>query len=201
VDGTVFLCPDEPALRTRRAVAELVASLPPSILDVLLPAGGLDGVDMEALRADDEDSDAVPHILTARWHVPLAWFVLFGDEDRRVRMDPMRELRYLTPMVEARRRLARAHRLLRRVYPDLELDPLRALGRWIEAFHPHAWVELDYGGLVHLMGQEALAADRSVADVATALRAVAESNEEEAVTVYHRLQKRWWALRVKERAS
>jgi hypothetical protein len=199
VDGKVLLCPDEPALRIREALSDLMTALPDHVLKALVPAGGLERIDFSALR--DCPPDAVPHILTARWHVPLVWFVIFGDEERSVGIDPVRELRYRTPMVEARRRVGRAHRLLSQARPDWSLDPLAALGRWIEAFHPHSWVELDYGGLVRLMDEEALTCDRSAADVTTALQAVAQSNDEEALTAYHRLRKRWWALRVKERAS
>ncbi|WP_020576221.1 hypothetical protein [Actinopolymorpha alba] len=201
VDGMLLVCPDEPALRIRQALADLMESLPEHVLQVILPAGGLDRVDFGALQDEACPADAVPHILTARWHVPLVWFVIFGDEDRSIAMDPVRELRYRTPMVEARRRVGRAYRLLKRAHPDWELEPLRELGRWIETFHPHSWVELDYGGLVQLMDPEVLAADRSAKDVTAALQAVAQGNDEEAVIVYRRLRKRWWTLRVKERAS
>ncbi|HZC27517.1 MAG TPA: hypothetical protein VE287_10875 [Actinopolymorphaceae bacterium] len=201
VDGVVLMCPDEATLRVRQALGDLLADLPEQVLRALVPAGGLERVDFAALREETCPSDAVPHILTARWHVPLVWFVIFGDEDRSVGMDPVPELRYRTPMVEARRRLARAHRMLGRARPDWKLDPLVRLGRWIEAFHPHAWVELDYGGLVNLMAASALAEDRSAKDVTAALDSVAQGDDEEALDVYRRLRKRWWALRVKERAS
>ncbi|MBE1605372.1 hypothetical protein [Actinopolymorpha pittospori] len=200
VEGNLLLCPDESALRVRQALGDLMTSLPEHVLQVLLPAGGLDRVDFGALQDEACPPDAEPHILTARWHVPLAWFVIFSDEDRSIGMDPV-ELRYRTPMVEARRRLGRAHRLLSRQRPEWELEPLRTLGRWIESFHPHGWVELDYGGLVHLMDPDTLAADRSASDVTAALHAVAQGDDEEAITIYHRLRKRWWELRVKERAS
>ena len=36
------------------------------------------------------------------------------------------------------------------------------VGRWLEEFHPRSLVELDYGGLVHLLGAEALAAEGPV---------------------------------------
>ncbi|GAA2760663.1 hypothetical protein [Actinopolymorpha rutila] len=200
VEGNLLLCPDESALRVRQALGDLMMSLPEHVLRVLLPAGGLDRVDFDALSENMCPPDAEPHILTARWHVPLAWFVIFGDEDRSIGMDPV-ELRYRAPMVEARRRLSRAHRLLTRARPEWELEPLRTLGRWIESFHPHSWVELDYGGLVRLMGSERMAADRSASDVAAALQAVAKGDDEEAITIYHRLRKQWWEMREKERAS
>lgn len=201
IDGAHLVCPDEPALRIRQALRDLVSVLPENVLRVLIPAGGLDRVDFDLLRGGDTGKDGFPHILTARWHVPLAWFVIFGEGDRTVRTGPERSLRYLTPMVDARRRIARAYRLLRRTWPDWDLGALEDLGRFVEAFHPHAWVELDYGGLVHLMSPEALTKDQSAKDVTAALQAVAEGNDEEALIVYRRLRKRWWALRAKERAS
>ena len=201
IDGDVLLCPDEAALRVRQALEDLLTELPDQVLRALVPAGGLERVDFGALREDKCPSDAMPHILTARWHVPLVWFVIFDDEDRSVGVDPMRELRYRTPMVEARRRVGKAHRLLSRARPEWDLEPLTRLGCWIESFHPHAWVELDYGGLVHLMDPETLTVDRSAKDVTAALVAVTEGNDEEAINAYHQLRKRWWALRVKERAS
>ncbi|REF36695.1 hypothetical protein [Thermasporomyces composti] len=201
VDGVRFVCPDEPALRIRQALRDLVSVLSDDVLRVLIPAGGLDGVDFSVLCEDDAGKDDFPHILTARWHVPLAWFVIFSEDQRTVRTEPERSLRYLTPMVDARRRIARAYRLLRRTWPDWDLGALVDLGRWLEAFHPHAWVELDYGGLVHLVSPEALAEDQSAKDVTAALQAVAEGNDEEALIVYRRLRKRWWSVRAKERAS
>ena len=42
------------------------------------------------------------------------------------------------------------------------------MARWLEEFHPHSLVELDYGGLVHLMDDETLQADESVAELAAA---------------------------------
>ena len=48
------------------------------------------------------------------------------------------------------------------------------VGRWLEEFHPHSVLELDYGGLVHLLDDEALRADQSVAEVSAAISASRE---------------------------
>ena len=64
-------------------------------------------------------------------------------------------LRYRTPMVQARRRLARALRTLREHIGEGPLtEGLVDVGRWLEEFHPRSLVELDYGGLVHAVGAE-----------------------------------------------
>lgn len=66
-------------------------------------------------------------------------------------------LRYRTPMVQARRRLARALKTLRDSVDEGPLtEGLVDVGRWLEEFHPRALVELDYAGLVHaLLGEGA----------------------------------------------
>jgi len=50
---------------------------------------------------------------------------------------------------------------------------LEEIGRWLEEFHPHSLVELDYGGLVQLLDDDALRADQSVAEVSATVSALA----------------------------
>ena len=65
--------------------------------------------------------------------------------------------------------------------------------------HPNAdklkLVELDYGGLVHVMGHERLAEDHSAADVAEGLAALREGDSAAAGVAYERLTERWRAVR------
>jgi len=75
------------------------------------------------------------------------------------------------------------------------------VGRWLEEFHPRALVELDYGGLVHLIGDEALRADQSVAEVAAAVTGLETGELELAIAMYQRLRTRWRTLRGAEFAS
>ena len=65
------------------------------------------------------------------------------------------------------------------------------LGRWLEAFHPHSLVELDYGGLVHLMEDEALREDQSVADIADSVAALGRGDAAAATAGYERVTARW----------
>ncbi len=144
---------------------------PANVLDALLPE-----VVRGQARADHErwrrrNPDARPWIRTTVWQVPVRWFVLFRDEEREYAAadgeggEPV--LRYRTPMVEARRRLARGLRTLRENVAEGPLtEGLVEVGRWLEEFHPRSLVELDYGGLVHALSAEQLAGDRSAADVA-----------------------------------
>jgi hypothetical protein len=75
------------------------------------------------------------------------------------------------------------------------------VGQWLEEFHPHSLVELDYGGLVHLLDDDSLRADQSVAEVAAAISASREGQYELASVLYQRLRNRWQALESLEAAN
>jgi hypothetical protein len=111
-------------------------------------------------------------------------------------------LRYRTTMVEARRRVARGLRTVREAMAEGPLvDAFTDVGRWLEEFHPRSLVELDFGGLVHTIPQEQLAADHSAAEVAAALAALAEGDLERAGALYEKLTDRWMAVRERQFAS
>lgn len=75
------------------------------------------------------------------------------------------------------------------------------VGRWLEEFHPHSVVELDYGGLVHLLDDDWLRADQSVAEVSAAISACRKGQQELAIALYQRLRSRWLALESLEAAN
>ncbi|MFJ8254164.1 hypothetical protein [Streptomyces sp. NPDC094466] len=200
LDGVVCVCPWRTRLRGWLALEELEGMFPANVLDAVLPAvvRGQAAADHERWRR--LHPDARPWIRTTVWQVPVRWFVLFRDEEREYaaadgeRAAPV--LRYRTPMVEARRRLARALRTLRENVPEGPLtEGLVDVGRWLEEFHPRSLVELDYGGLVHALPAERLAVDRSAADVAEGLDALREGDGDGAGEAYARLAERWRAVR------
>ncbi|MFV6030938.1 hypothetical protein [Streptomyces sp. NPDC056264] len=105
-------------------------------------------------------------------------------------------LRYRTTMAQARRRLARALRALRESIDDGPMtEGLIEVGRWLEEFHPRALVELDFGGLVHALPEEWLAADRSAAQLAEGIAALRAGDGERASEAYGRLAERWRTVR------
>jgi hypothetical protein len=165
------------------------------------------------------------------WFVPFApterWLVLgtSGERDtsRPATASATRTLIYATTMAQARRRVARALATVRRVpgAPDGPRGPggdagrsapakadlvrasaaLEEIGRWLEEFHPHSLVELDYGGLVQLLDDDALRADQSVAEVSAAFSALASREYELAAAMYQRLRARWRKLEAVELGS
>ncbi len=139
-----------------------------------------------------------------------------------------RTLIYATAMSQARRRIARALNALRRTSGDALTSPpgasgggddagesggrdglgpwqatveIAQIGRWLEEFHPHSVVELDYGGLVHLLDDDSLRADQSVAEVSAAISASREGQQDLASVLYQRLRSRWRALESLEAAN
>lgn len=201
--GSYFVCPVQDRLRCWVAISELQASLPESISDAFLPPAATGQAEFDYATWQADHPAEVPHILTATWHVPARWFVPFRSNERDLTVGPeQRSLVYRTRMVEARRRVARAARALRRGEVDGSvLEAVEALGRWLEAFHPHGWVELDYGGLVHCVGNDELQADDSPGDVAAAVAAIADGDTRRAAWAYRRVVERWEPVRAREHAS
>jgi hypothetical protein len=165
------------------------------------------------------------------WFVPFSpterWLVLGSVAERDSKgpatASATRTLVYATAMAQARRRVARALATVRRASGPKPgrrgqgTDPddgapttmamirvsarLEEVGRWLEEFHPHSLVELDYGGLVQLLDDDALRADQSVAEVSAAVSALASKEYELATAMYQRLRARWRELEAIELAS
>ncbi|MDT0451483.1 hypothetical protein [Streptomyces hesseae] len=213
VDGVVCVCPWRTRLRGWLALRELAERFPAPVLDAALPPVVRHQAAADHERWAARNPDARPWIRTATWQVPLRWFVLFSDDEREygksVPEGPEgREggggllLRYRTPMVQARRRVARGLRTLRDAMQEGPLvDGLVEVGRWLEEFHPRSLVELDYGGLVHMVPEAQLAEDRSAADTADGLAALRAGDAARAGAAYERLTERWRAVRDRQFAS
>ncbi|MER7508683.1 hypothetical protein ABTX82_10015 [Streptomyces lavendulae] len=194
LDGSLLVCPWRTRLRGWLALRELAESFPPPVLDAVLPAGTRRRAAEEYEAWRERNPDARPWIRTGVWQVPLRWFVLVADEEREY--VPGERLRYRTPMVQARRRLARGLRTLRQAegYGPLA-EGLVEVGSWLEEFHPRSMVELDYGGLLHALPADALAGDRSARDLAEGIAALRAGDLDGASQVYGELALRWRKVR------
>ncbi|MFF7500209.1 hypothetical protein ACFZBM_12255 [Streptomyces lavendulae] len=194
LDGSLLVCPWRTRLRGWLALRELAESFSPPVLDAVLPAGTRRRAAEEYEAWRERNPDARPWIRTGVWQVPLRWFVLVADEEREY--VPGERLRYRTPMVQARRRLARGLRTLRQAegYGPLA-EGLVEVGSWLEEFHPRSMVELDYGGLLHALPADALAGDRSARDLAEGIAALRAGDLDGASQVYGELALRWRKVR------
>ena len=207
VDGVTLVCP----WRTRlRAGLDLVAwrdTLHDDLADAFLPRAVAQAAVDELYDAQERSPERHSHVLSSTWSVPLTWFVLVDAEERTVSLGEGsvrtgRALVYRTAMSRARRRLARALAVLRRTVDDADVvEQVEGLGRWLEEFHPRSLVELDYGGLVDLLDDDALVQDQSARDVAEALLARGDDDPERAGAAYQRVTARMKALQAVESAN
>ncbi len=143
------------------------------------------------------------HMVSATWTVPLPWFALVDPEARQLvpaTGDRPHEVFWRGAMADARRRTARAHAVTKEALgeegPTLVL---RDTGRWLERFHPHSAVELDYGGVAGLLPYAELEADTSAEDVHAIIDAMEAGNPEEIAIHYDKLREFWGRMAAHER--
>jgi hypothetical protein len=197
------------------ALLDFCADLPDLVAEAFVPGPLLEHAEVELDRWRAERGSTTTHVRTCTWQVPLRWFVLVDPDERLVSLgepvDPAgvplsrrtgRSLVYRTPMSRGRRRVARALSVLRVAVGDPSVtEGVEDLGRWLEEFHPRSVVELDYGGLVHLLDDAELSQDESARDMAAALARLAAGDGDEAAAAYGRMTARMQALQAVEAAN
>ncbi|GAA0980764.1 hypothetical protein GCM10009555_047840 [Acrocarpospora macrocephala] len=212
VDDVLYVCPWQSRLRSWLAFATFRGSMPVKLADRFVPTPVAERTANEFDAFKRGEPSLRMHIRTSTWHVPTPWFVPFdsaerwlvlrGEESEGITMAPARNMLYVTSMAQARKRVARALVVIRRHVGDVDtLTDVEDVGRWLEEFHPHSLVELDYGGLVHLMDDETLQADQSVAELAAALTGLDNGQEELAFAMYQRVILRWRSIQSLESAN
>ncbi len=201
VDGAVYACPWQTRLRAWQALETFRLGMPASVVEAFLPRVVADQISADHERWRQRHPEERPHILTSNWQVPLHWFAAFDATERELRLSGPRTMVYRTRMSAARRRMARALRTLQQTVEGPATEGAEQVARWLELFHPRSYVELDYGGLVHLLRDVAMVEDTSVADAAEALTALRQGNDDSARRAYDRLVTRWQKVAALERAN
>jgi hypothetical protein len=219
--GRILVCPWRSRQRAWLALVEFRSELPEEIAAAFVPPGVADEAESRLERWVAEHPEQHVHVRSSGWHVPLAWYGLFEPAERELVLEQptddaadaaataaakavaeRRCCTYLTTMAQARRRAARALAVLRRALADGSLaGQVEDVARWLEEFHPHAVVELDYGGLVQLLTDDELRGDDSPGQLAAALRALADGDADGAAAACDRVVGRWRRVRALERAS
>jgi len=224
-EGMTYICPWQTRLRSWLVLSRLRAAAP-SLTKAAFSAGHVAAAVRDFARWRGQEYSPRVYIQANTWSVPFAWFVLFAADERWLVLgvpgDPgqagrattagTRTLVYATAMSQARTRVAEALNVIRpgqspraaapwRGDPAVLVAEFTEVGSWLAEFHPHSLVELDYGGLVHLLDDGALCADQSVAEVSASIGAVAAGEIEFATAMYQRFACRWRALKALEQAS
>ena len=206
-DGLSFVCPLDTQRRVWEAVIEFRTGLADVIADAFVPRALAEDAETQLAMWREDGEARPPHVISATWQVPLHWFVLVAADEREItlgsgREDPERSLRYSTTMAAARRRAARARNALLKALPDSPTAKgLDLVARWLEEFHPHSRVELDYGDLVHLVPEGFLEGDSSVADISESLDRLADGDLPAAAAAHERVVRRWSPVSALENAS
>ncbi len=198
VDGITYICPARTQLRVWEAAEAFRDGLPDLVADAFIPRSLAEEATDQLAGWHEVSPGLVPHVRSACWNIPLAWFLLF-DAAEKIGGDG--EMRYVTTIANAKRRIGHAIAIILATLPQVPmLADLQEIGRWLEDFPTVSRVELDYGGLASLLG-DALAEETSVADLAEGLEAVQRGDGMAAAAAYERVASRWRELQLRETAS
>lgn len=198
--GRWYACPSRNRLRVLAAMLSLRETTPAEVADALVPEIEARRAARELARIRKRDPRAVPTMLESPWHVPVRWFVLFEDEERRLgeRVDGGYSLSYWTSLPTARERAERAAGVL----DHGDLRPVAAMVHemddWLSCFEEDAAVELDYADVAISSGWNDLDEDHSAREVQEAIAALEAGEVERAGDLYRNVAGRWAEAKIRE---
>ncbi len=194
VDGVYYVCPWRTRLRILAGILSFRESAPAELAETFVPESEARRVARELARLKRREPSAAPAILQSPWHVPVRWFVLVDEEERRLVESSPGEYRlfYWTPLLVAKRRADRALQVVRRS----ELAPIasliRELAEWLAGFHPQSMLELDYAGVSSLFSWDELDNDHSGREIQEAIEEIAKpGGMARAAELYQNVAGRW----------
>lgn len=199
--GDLLICPLD--LRARSAAAAVgFLSTAAGPLRAATLGGAEEKLRQKAGAVLGELPGGAVHVVSTTWTVPLPWFVLVLPSERVVEGDgeATTAVYWLVPMRTARQRVQRAFELAESTFG--ESGPTKVLqdtARWLAHFHESSLVELDYGGLVQLMGTDVVEGDTSAEDVNAILDAIEQPDPGAVAERFERLRDFWGELAVRER--
>jgi hypothetical protein len=199
VDGSYFVCPWRTRLRELASLLSLRESAAPEMVDAFVPEAEARRAARELARIRRRQPSAVPFMLQSPWHVPIRWFVLFADEDRRLAETPEGfRLTYRTAVPAARKRAEAALSALRRSELAPLSDLVGDLGRWLASFDHRSIVDLDYDRVSDLFGWDELDNDHSAREIQESVSALRAGDLAKAAELYQSVAGRWAEVRSHE---
>jgi len=200
LDGRTYVAPDRMRLRVLASMLSLREAEDLELADRFVTKKVARHARRQLAKHRRRDPLAVAFVHQSPWHVPIRWFVLFRDEERRIAEDSAGRLRvrYATTTRRAMRRVQNAVPVLRRsdLGPIGEL--LVDLHAWMAAFDPRSIIELDYGGLCDFLTWDEMDDDHSAAEIQSALDALGRHEFPEAADAYQGVLARWAEIRGRE---
>jgi hypothetical protein len=200
IDGRTFISPHRLRLRVLEAITGPAGSEPVELWDMIVPKKEARRARRQLARHRRRDPHVRAFVHQSPWHVPIRWFALFRDDERRLGEDEqdLLRLRYRTTTRRAMRRAEDAIPVLRRsdLGPIGEL--LLDLHQWMAGFDGRSLLELDYGELCDFMTWDELDDDHSAADLREALDALERQEFGRSADVYQGVLSRWAEVRSRE---
>lgn len=185
LDGAYFVCPERTRLRVLAGMLAFRDAVPFEGAEGFLSGRDARRARRQLARLRRRDPGQVASIMQSPWHVPVRWFVLFEDDERRLQESGGRHrLSYLTTARKAARRAERAVPVLRHTELGPIADLIVELHQWLSLFDPASLLELDYAGLCDLMTWDEMDDDHCARDIAEALKALASEEYTRSADLY-----------------
>ena len=199
VDGAYYVCPWRTRLRVLAGLLSFRQAGPFEEPSVFVTEHQARRARKELRRLRRRDPSQIAAIMHSPWHVPVRWFVLFEDHERRLlEHDGHHRLSYLTTARRALHRAEEAVPPLRRSELGPIADLIVELHQWISAFDPHSILELDYGALCRFMTWDEMDDDHSARDLHDAIGALSEQRFPRSAELYQAVLARSAELRAHE---
>lgn len=199
-EGRTYLSPWRLRMRVLAAMLAFRETRPMELWDQVVPKKEAKRAARELARMRRRDPRTVAFAHQSPWHVPIRWFVLFDDRERRLGEDDRGRLRlrYRTSTRKAMRRAESAIPVLRRsdLGPISEL--LVDLHQWMAIFDPASILELDYGELCDFLTWDELDDDHSAREIGEALDALSAHEFGRPAEIYQGVLSRWAEIRSRE---
>lgn len=191
-DGRRLICPRNLRLRVLESTVAFANALR-GIGVGLIPDDAARAADRELRTYQVEHPGQRSHVLTSAWHVPVRWFAAFDADEKEVYEGPSGpRVRYRAEILEARRRIRRAHSILEQLgafqSPAEELGQLMS---WLEPFPDGSMVELDYSDVSELFDPQDLVFDDSCRLIQESVDALESGDMLRAGENYGRVVSRW----------
>jgi hypothetical protein len=200
-DGRYYVCPWRTHLRALASIVSMRESLPEEGSEPLVSEADARRAARELARVRRSDPTLIPSMLQSPWHVPVRWFVMFEERERRMVESTGGDvrLRYWAPIGPAARRALRAASVLRRVGLEPVSGVVGEMAEWLSMFDRRSMLELDYGTLSSLFTWDELDDDHSAAEIQAAIDALEGSGGMPAAgELYQAVAGRWAETRARE---
>jgi hypothetical protein len=196
VDGTTFVSPWRNRVRVLESLLALRNTVPFEGAEGLVSDHEIRRAGRELSRLRRRDPNATAFVQVSPWHVPIRWFLLFEEDERRLREERGHfRLSYLTTVRRATRRAERAIPALRRSDLSSVGDLIAELHAWISTFEGRSLLELDYAGLCDLMTWDEMDDDHSARELQEAMRALSSEEFPRSADLYQAVLSRSAELR------